>query len=260
MPLFVETLESRVLLSGTAIAEATPAPDFVASLSGKYPPVILPAATVKTTVRLTNMGGAMSVQQYVPVAMYVSDTPTLDASATPIYETTVKAKLKAGQTRSYNLKMTAPASLPGNGYYFIVQVNTDGAVVESNLDNNVVAGSFLSNPFGHYSGTVSIPKMGDYPIGFDLSPGVGSNITSSMFGGGSELSSLLNVSDANSTLKANGRYTVKVSGTLNDTAYGDVRFRVNASGTIHGQTMDGTIGVTVMGQSIRFSFTVIKDS
>lgn len=259
MPSFVESLESRMHLSVGAIAQATSAPDFVASLSGKYPPVILPAATVKTTVRLTNLGAAMGAVQSVPVAVYMSGTPTLDAGATPMYETTVKAKLKAGQTKSYNLKMTAPASLPGDGYYFIVQINADGAVLESDLDNNVVAGSFLANPFGHYSGTVSIPKMGDYPISFDLSPGTGSSITSSMFGGGSGLSSLLDVSDASSTLKASGRYSVKASGTAHDTPYGDVQFRVNASGTIHGQTMDGTIGVSAMGQSIRCSFTVTKD-
>ncbi|GEM_PF-5840189 len=259
MPTFVEPLESRVLLSGGAVAEPAPAPDFVASLSGKYPPVILPAATVKTTVRLTNQGGAMGVQQMVPVAVYVSATPDLDASATPIYETTVKAKLKTGQTRSYNLKMTAPASLPGDGYYFIVQINAQGTVVESDLNNNVVAGSFLSNPFGHYSGTVSIPTMGDYPISFDLSPGIGSAITSSMFGGGSDYSGILNATDVSASLTSSGRYQVKVSGTLNDTPYGDVRFRVNASGTIHGQTMDGTIGVSAMGHSIRLRFTVTKD-
>ena len=259
MSCFVESLESRVFLSVNAVADPAPAPDFAASLSEKYPPVILPAGSVKTTVRLTNLGGAMAAQQYVPVSVYVSATPELDTSATPIYESTLKTRLKTGQSKNYTLKMTAPDSLPTDGYYFIVEINSDGAVAESNLDNNVVAGSFLSNPFGHYSGTVSIPHYGDYPIDFDLSPGIGSDISSSMFGGGGDFSQLLNVSDVSSTLTSRGHYTVKMSGILNDTAYGDIRFRVTASGTIQGQTMDGNIGVSAMGQSIHFSFIVTKD-
>jgi len=95
---------------------------------------------VKGKFSVANNGGLGSRGFYVQV--YYSEDDVLDADDTPMFETPKWVrKLKAGASKSVKVKHTFEQDPRGG--YFILKVDIDDAVDETDEDNNVVPGQIV---------------------------------------------------------------------------------------------------------------------
>jgi subtilase family serine protease len=109
------------------------------------PASVVAGARGSAKILLTNTSDN-SFSGPVTVTMYVSSTPTLDASATAVTTLTIsKLGLRAGSSRTQTLRFAYPKGLPAGQYYLIAQTSATGTNTTPD-DALAATGVFISPP------------------------------------------------------------------------------------------------------------------
>lgn len=93
--------------------------------------------TDNVQISFTNRGA--TAPSAVTLRVLLSANTTFDASDFVL--TTLTRQITGGQTINETIPVTTPAAAPAGDFYYLLQVDSAGAIVESNETNNVVASS-----------------------------------------------------------------------------------------------------------------------
>ncbi len=136
-----------------------------ADLSGSFltaPPASqIGGTTLKTKLRITNSGAALS-GSLVSASVFASPNARLDPSATPIATIAIgKLTLRHGGSKIVSLALPLPAGLAAGSYFLVASLDAANTIAESNKANNVaVSGKAvgIAPPFVDLSGTLG-PRL-----------------------------------------------------------------------------------------------------
>lgn len=140
-PPIIETLEGRHLLSAA----------LAGSFTGPVPAALLPGASARLTLRVSNTGDAPAAGP-VHVNLYASETPSLDATATLISGATRNLKFRPGATAPFILRANAPASLPDGNYYLIADIQGPAGTSAAAVTPQTVS---ISAPYVDLAGQIT---------------------------------------------------------------------------------------------------------
>ena len=121
-------------------AIAAGAPDLVATVTPSGGNAA--TASPKVSVKITNIGAAMSAAAGVQIVLYASADKALDSSDSQLLSFTAPAlDLKARGTKTFTLTGSAATSLIGGRYFILGSIDAANSIVESNEANNIAASS-----------------------------------------------------------------------------------------------------------------------
>ena len=142
---------------------------------------IVPGETGAVDVAVTNQGNTRATGKFA-ITLYLSHDKTLDASDKVLARMTkLTLNLAAGQVGHYIARPVVPADAGVNTYYILADVDSGGAVIESNEQNNVgVSGSIvhLVWEFGNLSSgrnkpSLTVLDVNGTPVTFTCTDGKG---------------------------------------------------------------------------------------
>lgn len=257
----MEPLESRRLLATIAPG----LPFLMTTLTYKGPPVAVPGAKGKLVLEVTNISADLP-KTSVPIAIYVSPTPSIASSATPelTEEISISVKTHYHETISFHEKATANESAPGwqpaflGANYFIVALDSDGSIPGTEISNQTMSAGPVYNPLGNYAGTTTL-------AGDQSSLTINLTNEDRLVMSAVELGaypSNFNAVDAVSSVSQKGKYSLsdKGIGVLADV--GLTPWSMKIVGQISGDTITGTIllkGVATGSKTqISSSFSVTR--
>jgi hypothetical protein len=135
-PLSGEVAQENDVAIGQTVAIAAPFVD----LSGTFrstPNNARAGRNAASTLTLTNSGNQEVRREPVTVTYFLSTDPTLDAGDTQVLSVIRNLSLRAGGSTTLPARIPVAAeTLPGT-YFLIASINSDAAITESTLDNNV---------------------------------------------------------------------------------------------------------------------------